>query len=77
MNGSSASLAGVRSKSKIRVGRYGVELPGFEQFVDEELTRDPGDVDLFVIDELFKTGQFDAIPANAYLGLGPDAGQRR
>ncbi|MFC1597675.1 nucleoside-triphosphatase [Planctomycetota bacterium] len=54
LNGGSRTLASVRSKSKIRVGRYGVELPGFEQLVDEELNREAGDVDLFVIDEIGK-----------------------
>ena len=33
LNGGSTALAGVRSKSKIRVGRYGVELSGFEQML--------------------------------------------
>ena len=54
MNGGSKTLASVRSKSKIRVGRYGVELPGCEQLVDEELNREAGDVNLLIIDEIGK-----------------------
>jgi nucleoside-triphosphatase len=47
-------LASVRSKSATRVGKYGVELPGFEQFLDDEFNRAAGEVDLFVIDETGK-----------------------
>jgi nucleoside-triphosphatase len=48
-----ANLAHVRSKSKIRVGRYGVELIGFEKLISEELAAD-ADADLFVVDEIGK-----------------------
>lgn len=58
MNGGSATLASVRSKSAIRVGKYGVELPDFEQFLDDELNRAAGDVDLFVVDEIGKMEGF-------------------
>jgi nucleoside-triphosphatase len=54
LNGGSKMLATVRSKSKTRVGRYGVELAGFRGLVDDELNREPEDVDLFVIDEIGK-----------------------
>lgn len=54
LNGSSTILASVRSKSRIRVGRYGVELRGFEQLLNEELKRQSRDVDLFAIDEIGK-----------------------
>jgi nucleoside-triphosphatase len=54
LNGHSTTLASVRFKSRMRVGKYGVELPGFERLLDEELNRATGDVDLFVIDEIGK-----------------------
>ncbi len=74
LNGSSTTLASVRSKSKIRVGRYGVELSGFEQFVDDELNREAGDVDLLVIDEIGKMECFSG-PFVELVGklLGGDA----
>ena len=37
-----------------RVGRYRVNVQGFEEIVLPELVRRPGDVDLFVIDEIGK-----------------------
>lgn len=54
VNGRSTTLASVRSKSKMRVGKYGVELSGFEQLLDAELNREAKHVDLFVIDEVGK-----------------------
>jgi nucleoside-triphosphatase len=54
LNGRSTKLASVGSTSKIHVGKYGVELPGFEQFLDDEFNRHAGEVDLFVIDEIGK-----------------------
>ena len=53
LNGNRANLAHVQSKSKIRVGRYGVELEGFERLLSEELDGDC-DADLFVVDEIGK-----------------------
>jgi nucleoside-triphosphatase len=54
LNGRSATLASVQSKSKIRVGKYGVELSGFEKLVKEEFEPEATDVDLVVIDEIGK-----------------------
>jgi nucleoside-triphosphatase len=54
LNGGSTTLATVRSKSKTRVGKYGVELPDFELLLDNEFNRRAADVDLFVIDEIGK-----------------------
>jgi nucleoside-triphosphatase len=54
LNGRSTTMASVRSKSKIRVGKYGVELPGFELLLDNEFNRDAGEVDLFIVDEIGK-----------------------
>jgi nucleoside-triphosphatase len=54
LNGGSTTLASVRSKSSIHVGKYGVELPGFELLLDNEFNRHAGDVDLFVVDEIGK-----------------------
>ena len=54
LNGGSTTLASVGSKSKIRVGKYGVDLSGFEQLLDDELNCATRDVDLIVIDEIGK-----------------------
>jgi nucleoside-triphosphatase len=49
-----ALLAHARSRSHLRVGRYGVEAAALAQVVAEELARPAGDVDLFVVDEIGK-----------------------
>lgn len=54
LNGGSTTLASVRSKSRNRVGKYGVELQGFEELIRDELQRPNEDVDLFVVDEIGK-----------------------
>jgi nucleoside-triphosphatase len=51
-----ATLAHVRSKSRVRVGRYGVETSALVPLVAAELK--PGDVDLFVVDEIGKMELF-------------------
>ena len=61
LNGGSTTLASVRSKSRMRVGNYGVELSGFERLLDEELNRAAGDIDLFVIDEIGKMECFSEL----------------
>jgi nucleoside-triphosphatase len=53
LNGNSATLAHVSSNSKVRVGRYGVELAGFERLINKELAADP-EVELIVVDEIGK-----------------------
>jgi nucleoside-triphosphatase len=60
LNGRSTTLAHVSSKSKDRVGRYGVELAGFEQLINEELAADP-DVELVVVDEIGKMECFNRL----------------
>jgi nucleoside-triphosphatase len=52
--GSHAILAHVRSRSRLRVGRYGVEAAAFTQIVHTEFGRPAGDLDLFVVDEIGK-----------------------
>jgi nucleoside-triphosphatase len=47
-------LAHVGSRSRHRVGRYGVEPANLARLVGAELDRPPGDVDLFVVDEVGK-----------------------
>jgi nucleoside-triphosphatase len=47
-------LAHVRSPSRLRVGRYGVEAANLARIVQAELDRSPGDVDLLVVDEVGK-----------------------
>lgn len=54
LGGQSATLAHVDFPSSHRVGRYGVDLGGFEAIVQAELTRPANSVDVFVIDELGK-----------------------
>lgn len=61
LNGGSTTLANVKSTSKIHVGRYGVELPGFEKLIRDELRRPAGEVDLFVVDEVGKMECFSPL----------------
>lgn len=53
LTGRTAPLASVTSKSRLRVGKYGVELPRFENLLRTELET-PEDVDLYVVDEIGK-----------------------
>src|SRR5262249_5548812 len=50
--GHKALLAHVRSRSPLRVGRYGVEVAALAQLVEAELCGAVGGEDLFVIDEI-------------------------
>jgi nucleoside-triphosphatase len=54
LNGQRAILAHVRSRSPVRVGRYGVEPDRLIPLVEENLVRPDGSVDVFVIDEIGK-----------------------
>ncbi len=54
LGGTSTVLAHAHHRSGMRVGRYGVDLRGFDPLVRRELARPPGEVDLFVIDEIGK-----------------------
>src|SRR5262249_34935162 len=56
-SGRRAILAHVRSKSRFRVGRYGVEPAALVPLVATELGKSEG-VDLFVIDEIGKMELF-------------------
>jgi nucleoside-triphosphatase len=53
-SGRTVRLASVRSDSRVRVGRYGVELPEFETLLAEELSEGKVDAELVVIDEIGK-----------------------
>jgi nucleoside-triphosphatase len=53
-SGRRAPLAHVRSRSRLRVGRYGVEAANFARMVKAELDRPAGEIDLFVVDEVGK-----------------------
>jgi nucleoside-triphosphatase len=57
LSGRRALLAHVRSRSRHRVGRYGVEPDLLEPLVQEELAR-PGAVDVYLIDEVGKMELF-------------------
>jgi nucleoside-triphosphatase len=50
----STVLAHVDSRSPTRVGKYGVDLEGFEDIVHKEFGKPDGTVDLLVIDEIGK-----------------------
>src|SRR5689334_21341271 len=52
--GRHAVLAHVRSKSRHRVGRYGVEPTALAQLVVMELGKPAEEVDVFVVDEVGK-----------------------
>ena len=50
--GHKALLAHIRFRSRLRVGRYGVEVAALAQLVEAELGGAVGEEDLFVIDEI-------------------------
>jgi nucleoside-triphosphatase len=52
--GRHALLAHVRSKSRYRVGRYGVEPAALAPLIEAEMGRPTGEVGLFVVDEIGK-----------------------
>jgi len=54
LNGQTTTLAHVDFRSPHRVGRYGVDLGGFEAIVQAELAKPADCVDVFVIDEIGK-----------------------
>ena len=65
LGGQTATLAHVDFHGPYRVGRYGVGLESFEAIVQAELNRQPGDVDLFVIDEIGKMDCMSPVFAEA------------
>jgi nucleoside-triphosphatase len=54
LSGRRTILAHVRSRSPVRVGRYGVESERLIPLVEETLVRPSGSVDVFLIDEIGK-----------------------
>jgi nucleoside-triphosphatase len=54
LSGQRAILAHVRSRSPVRVGRYGVEPEPLIPLVEENLRRPKGTVDVLLIDEIGK-----------------------
>jgi len=54
LGGDREILAHVDLHTGHRIGRYGVDLAGFEAIVRAELNGEPGEVDLFLIDEIGK-----------------------
>ena len=58
-------LAGIKSQSKLRVGKYGVELPRFEALVRAELLQADAEVDLFIVDEIGKMECFSDLFVDA------------
>jgi nucleoside-triphosphatase len=61
LGGRSAVLAHVDVRSPFVVGRYCVNLAGFEYIVHGELDRPEDDVDLFVVDEIGKMECFSRV----------------
>lgn len=59
LDGRSGSLAHVRIGGRVRVGRYGVDVAGFEDFVLPLL--EPGGAGLYVIDEIGKMECFSQV----------------
>jgi nucleoside-triphosphatase len=54
LDGATGILAHVNTKSPCKVGKYGVDISGFEKSVVPVLDIDYGDVELFIIDEIGK-----------------------
>ncbi len=54
LGGRRVLLAHVRFRSLLSVGRYGVEPDRLVPLIEEELTRTPGTVDAYLIDEIGK-----------------------
>jgi len=54
LDGQATTLAHVDSRSSHRVGRYGVDVGGFEAILQAELATPADSVDVFVIDEIGK-----------------------
>jgi nucleoside-triphosphatase len=52
LGGGKTMLAHVDFRTRHRVGRYGVDLEGFEAIVHTKLNREPGEVDVIVVDEI-------------------------
>jgi nucleoside-triphosphatase len=73
--GTHATLAHVRSKSRLRVGKYGVEPAALVPLVQAELGRATVEVDLFLIDEIGKMellcGEFVDVVRRLLDGLVP------
>ncbi len=54
LDGAEGTLAHVDIKSRFKVGKYGVDVEGFEKSVVPSLDAERTDVELFVIDEIGK-----------------------
>ena len=54
LDGAEGVLAHVAIKSRARVGKYGVDIEGFERDVVEVIERLEGDAEVFIIDEIGK-----------------------
>ena len=69
LDGAAGTLAHVNIKSRFRVGRYGVDIPGFERDVAGVLDVNRSDVELFVLDEIGKMECFSEKFVTAARGL--------
>jgi nucleoside-triphosphatase len=61
LGGTRDPLADVETASDLRVGRYGVDLAAFETLLNAELVSPPGQVDLYVLDEVGKMECFSEL----------------
>jgi nucleoside-triphosphatase len=69
LDGAGGILAHVDIKSRFKVGRYGVDIDGFEKDVVPVLDAERNDAELFVIDEIGKMECFSRKFIAAVLGL--------
>lgn len=65
LGGRTVPLASIKSRSKLRVGKYGVELQRFAELVRAELRQPSSDVDLFIVDEIGKMECFSDLFVDA------------
>jgi nucleoside-triphosphatase len=74
LSGQRAVLAHVRSRSKLRVGRYGVELEQLRPLVEAELGAPAEAVDAFIVDEI---GKMELLCPAFVEAVPPPAGRLR
>jgi nucleoside-triphosphatase len=60
LSGRTTLLSSIHKKSWVSVGKYGVDVLGFEELILPELDQNPDEVDVFLIDEIGKMECFCA-----------------
>jgi len=69
LDGAAGTLAHIEIRSQFRVGKYGVDIAGFENHVVPVLDAGRNDVKLFVLDEIGKMECFSKKFVSAVRGL--------